>query len=463
MIAIENDPKCYKEIQQNWVDVAKELGHEILLFQSLEDFNTDFAKPENINKVILLILLSSDLIKGDLITGLESLRTKYKCDLLLSLFDDPLKPMKATEALPIHNIIYKPFDLTILKEHTRFAINKGQKLKPLFVHTTQANTVIESLKKFKILQLSEFAFKIDKAHKLEINKSYKFYHPLFSDKKNQHAWGRIINSAPDYYELIFCKTNTSVLNQLRRRIATSKQKVRDPNWIGLSENKQTTLKVALLMSDENITQSLQELLTRNFKELSFILSKDLVPKEKIEVDVVITEIAYDVKSLDLQFTKRPMVIRVFEKELERAPLEASFEIEFVQIEKPIDRALLVKIIKLCFPLLQENDEEIQRITIQLDEVTSLAEIINIQEFSEAAISFTDKVPYKLGDIIEIALPQEDENNLQKIRAKVNFVSEKPSSDKEKLYAQQFVLYGMKDEYLKLIRLWALQRHIAKKK
>ncbi|MEK6628329.1 MAG: hypothetical protein AABY53_06865 [Bdellovibrionota bacterium] len=463
LIAIESDPKCYKEIEQGWADVAKELGHEVLLFKTIEEFKTEFAKPEYLNKVILLIIVGHDKFKGDLKTELEAFKTKYKCDLLLSIFDDPIKPVKKTELLPVHNIIYKPFDLTILKEHTRFAVLKGQKLRPLFVHTTQASTTIESLKRFKILQLSEFAFKIDKAHTLEINKSYKFYNSLFANKKNQHAWGRVINSAADYYELVFSQVSPPVLTQIRKKVATSNQKVKAPNWIGLSENKHTALRIALQVSEEAVEKSLQELLSRNFKDLSFVLNKDINPKAKIIADVIITEMAYDTKLIETQFLKKPLIIRIFDKEIPRSELEKSFEIEFLRIEKPLDKALLVKMFKLCYPMMTEGGEEIQRITAQLSDDTMLAEVVNIQDFSEAGITFTDKIRHEVGEIIEIALPQDDEANRQEIKAKVNFASEKPSGDKEKVFSHQFVLFGMKDEYLKMIRLWALQKHIDKKK
>lgn len=463
LIAIESDPKCYKEIQESWSDVAVESGHEVLLFPSLEKFKTEFEKPDNINKIILLMLISNDQIKGDLIADLTALKTKYKCELLLSVFDDPLKPIKKVETLPVHNIIYKPFDLTILKEHTRFAILKGDKLKSMYVHTTQSNTEIESLKKFKILQLSEFGFKIDKAYSLDIHKCYKFYHPLFANKKGQHAWGRVINSTADHYELMFAQTHTTILSQLRRKVASTPLKIKNPSWIGLSENKEVTLSIALQVQEEPLELALQDLFTRNFKDLTFIANKTIDPKRKITADVLITEMDYDAKQLESQFTKKPLVIKIFDKDLSREELEKRFDLEFIRMEKPIDRALLVKMLKLCFPLLQEAGEEIHRITVAPNEPTSLAEVLKIQDFSEAAITFTDIVRHNVGDILDIALPQDDEINLQEIKARVNFASEKSSGDKEKVFTHQFVLFGMKDEHLKLIRLWALRKHIDRKK
>lgn len=464
IVAVESDAKNYKEIQENWVDVARDTGHEILLFKSIADMDADFAKPENASRTAILVMVNAESVTGDLTTVLNGIKEKYRCDLLLTAFDDKTKPIKNIEKLPVHNVIYKPFDLTILKEHTRFAILRGQKLKSMYVHTTQSPAIIESLKRFKILQLSEFAFKISKSHKLDLHKCYKFYHPLFANKKQQHAWGRVINATGDYYELLFSQNKNPVLAQLRRRVATSTQKVKAPNWIGLSENTQNALVVGIQIQDEPTQKSLEELLSRNFKDFFFILNKEIDPKTKLSCDVLITEMDHDQKSIEAQFEKKPLVIRVFEKDIERVELEKRFETEFIRMEKPIDKALLVKYLKYCFPQLVEGDEEIQRITATLDEPTMIAEELLIQDFSEASISFTDIIKHELGEIMEIALPKEDEANIQEIKARVNFAADKPEGpSKEKVYNHQFVLFGMRDELLKSLRLWALQKHIAKKK
>ena len=462
LIAIESDSKSVKEIKESWAEVAKELGYEFLLFNSLLEFSFEFEKPENINKVITLILIKYEELKSiDITKQIEDLKLKHKCEIMLSIFEDPLKPLKKSSLLPVRNIIYKPFDLTILKEHTRIALFHGQKVRTQFVHSAQVHAEIESLKKFKITQLSEFGFKLDKKYKLELNKPYKFYHPLFVNKKQQHLWARMVSETEAEYELYFCQMPIVVLSQIRKKIATSNTKVKYPTWTGSEVNEQFQLTIALQLSDEPTVAALQDLLSRNFKNITFLAGKAIDPKQNPAVDVLITDLDYDIKTLDSHFTSKPLIIRVYDKELSRQEVESRFEIETLRLEKPIDKAFLVKMFKILFPALL-GKEEMQRITIQLNEITSLSEIINIQEFSEAAILFTDKTQYQLDQIIEIALPQDDEANLREMTAKIHFVAAKYNNEKEKLYQQQLVLFGMKDEYLKLIRLWALQKYIERK-
>lgn len=468
LIAIERDPKCYKEIQDNWTEVATELNHELMLFNSVEEFNTEFSKPENSNKIIALILICleelQEELKGDLKTAddlhgvLQSLKERYKCELLLSMFNDPVKPLKNTEQLPVANVIYKPFDVTILKEHTRFALMPGKQVKTQYVHTTQTETIIESLKKFKMLELSEFGMKIDKKFPLELNKSYKFYHPVFSHRKSQHIWARMIHETADHYELFFSQSPTAVLSQMRKRIAAG-NKVKNPQWHGLSEsNTQKALTVAL-QTDDQVAQTLRDILNRNFKNLTFIAAADFDPNTPVEADVLITEMKYEEAQLTSQFVKRPLVIRIYDENLTRLELKPRLEVEYLRLEKPVDRVCLVKMFKLFYPHLEIAGEEILQVTAQIGEVTALAEVIKIKEFSEAAMLFGDKYVYPVDAVIEIALPQEDENSLQEVIGKVHFVNERPAPDG--LTQQQFVLFGMKDEYLKTMRLWSLQKHIEK--
>jgi hypothetical protein len=467
LIAVEHDPKCYKDIAESLVGLAKELGHEFLLFENLADFKTEFNKPEHAEHAVLLMIVSYEEAlkdpKKDLTTSLNEIKTQYKCDVLLTMFEDPLKPLKKSSFLPVQNIIYKPFDLTILKEHTRFALNLGTKIKTSYVHTTQVQTEIEMLKKFRISDISEFGFKVDKLNKLDPTIAYKFYHPLFESRKTQSIWARVVNETPDFYELLFCQSVPSILSHLRKKVATSPQKVKNATWAGLKTNTQKQLKIALQIDNTDLSESLQDLLTRNFKNLSFIQNKEIDPTAKITADVLLTEAALDQKILAQQFTNLPLVIRLYDasENLKRADLEAQFLTEFLRIEKPVDKAALMKSFKLFFPNLEEADEKVQLLTVHLDEMCSLSEVVKIQEFSEAAILFTDHTKYDLGQVLDIALPHEDETSLQEIKAKVHFSS--PNPDGHKLYEQQFVLFGMKDEHLKLLRLWALQKHIEKNK
>ena len=88
-------------------------------------------------------------------------------------------------------------------------------------------------------------------------------------------------------------------------------------------------------------------------------------------------------------------------------------------------------------------------------------MMELDEYSEAAMSFKAPVPLAVDSILDIALSQDDETLMKEMRAKVHYVDDAPRGDAG--YSHQLILFGMKDEFLKLIRLWTLQKHIQKNK
>lgn len=483
LVAVEHDAKCADDISASWKDLAKELGHEFLLFNSLLEMRTELKKPEHLDKALALILLPVEEIpsssspqskNNDTAAAIAALKEEFRCDLLISSFDDPLKPLKAHN-WPVPNIIYKPFDITILKEQTHFALSPGEKTKTQFVHNAQSEGQIEVIKKFNLLELSEFGFKADKTYPLVVGGVYKFYHPLFENKKSDytlmHTWARVLSETANHYELCFCQITAGVLSQIRKRVASSTQKVKHPAWQApqtdvFKHAQKKALTVALELSDANLIQSLQELLKRNFKNLNTVEivpvqhdpKKPILVTNPVAADVLITELEHQQKTLDAQFgAATPLVIRLTDESLERDQIEKRWAFETLRCDSHIDKAHLIKSLTLLFPLLEAGGEEIVRMSIELREVISMSEIAKTQEISEAAICLMSTNRLETHQMIDLALPQKDEAQIKEIKAKVHFSDAKKSAQG---YQTQVVLFGMRDEVLKELRLWTLHQHIA---
>lgn len=464
LIAVEHDPKCIRELTEAWQEVAKQLGHELMICPNLAELRAEMQKSERQSLPAVLLLVSLEELKidekkSDVAAEVEKLKAEFKCDVMVSCFDDPLKPHKKSDLWPVNNIIYKPFDLTILKEHTRFALHHSKKIRTLYVHNAQIESEVEVIKKFQLLELSEFSFKVDKKYPLKPGQVCKFYHGLFSNKKSQHAWVRVVNETPEHYELLFCQSIAVVLGQIRKRVAASTQKVKNPHWAGRADVANQTLHITLQLNDEKTVQAAQELLSRNFQNLSFTLPAEIDNSKKIKTDVLLTDVEYTPSQLESQFESAPLVIRFFENPVtERQQIEKLLQSETLRFEKNFDRAHLVKAFKALFPQLVAA-EEIQILSALMNEPISLSEVAKVQEFSEAAVLMTRSEHQPLNEMIELALPQEDESNIREIKAKVHYSSDKPAD--KGLFEQQLVLYGVRDEVLKQIRLWSLHQHIAK--
>lgn len=455
IVAIEPDPKTIKFINEALAELAKLLNYKVIVSTDLAAFKTEWAKPEYQDKPIALMILNAESVATNTLEAVTALKELYKCDLLISLFDDP-KFVRNADVWPIQNLLYKPFDVTILKEHTRFALMKNKKVQTQYVHTTRSKAEIESLKKLKAIQLTETGLKIAKVHPLVVGEVYKFYHPLFANNKQQHIWGRCVSETDQWYELMFCQLNPVILSSVRKKIVAAPTKLKNAVWTGRNKINLTNLIICLNISDEGQNAAIADLLQRNFEDISFLDKKDL--KGRSRLDLLITDVALDKRQLETQFEPTMTYIRLTtpNKPIKRIELEERFTHEVLRLEKPVDKAILVKMIKQLFPLLKEKENQ-QPITIGFEEPLMLSTLIAVEEYSEAAVGFRQSVKIPLDTMLDITLSQEDESLLKEMKAKVHYVDEGPSSDG--VFYHQMILYGMKDEFLKLIRLWTLQRHI----
>ena len=460
IVAIETDPKSVKDITESWSDIARSLNHKILIKESVAALKTEWEKPEYQGLKMVLILVPVELLGDKPVEFITELKTTYPdCTVLVSLFDNP-KFSKNSELWPVQNIIYKPFDATILKEHTRFALLKNQRVQTQYVHTTLAKAEVESLKKFKALQLTEFGFKLNKTYPLVLGHVYKFYHPLFINQKMQHIWARVIAEDNDSYELLFCQINATVLGQIRKKLVATTNRIRGAVWRGRTSATHLKIRIYISVSDPELGIVLTDLLKRKFSIVEFLDKKDISPTGQTKVDLLITDFGYDKKELERQFDPTVTYIRIVSKPVKRKELEERFTLETIRLETPVDKSILVRIIKQLFPLMHENDPS-PLSTATFDETVLLSTSMEVSEYSEAAMGIQQTILIPLDTMLDITLTQDDETQLREMKVKVHFVDSKLSADK--MYYHQVILFGMKDELLKLIRLWTLQQHIERNK
>lgn len=463
---IETDAKLAEIIQGATVNLCKEFDLAFIQKKSLKELDQFLALSENSEATISLLIISQDCIVQTTRESLLALQIQYKTHLVLTAFEDPQKPLKKTETWPVENIIYKPFDTAILQEHIRFSFIRNEKVKTTAVHSSKESTFLEKITPHTLVQLSDFGFTIASNSKYALNETYKFYHHNFVDKRKSSLWAKAISIAQtkDHttYEFIFSAPSLAVTTSLRLKYNESKNKIKNPLWLGSDKNKLNyTPSIYLQMSDTEELEKLTGYFSRKFKKAQVRQMPESAQKEKLICDLLISDKDFTNEQLQIYFKTAPLYFKISNAAFKnRADAEKILVTETVRLPKPIDRNYMGRLINSFFPNCEETDPNPMNWFAPTEQILHSA-MVEVSELSEAAFTYRRDSLLKRGDSQEFALPQEDETELRPILVKIQHANSNP--DTEKKYLHQAVFFGVRDDLLKKLRLWMLQSHINHKK
>lgn len=462
---IDTDAKTADSISEATLTLQQELQLKFIHKNNFTELDEFLKHEDQKEAVVTLLITSSDCVANLTTESLKALQTQYRTNIIVTAFEDPLKPLKKIETWPIENLIYKPFDLAILQEHIRFALIKSEKVKTVAVHSSPEKTQIEKIRRYQLTQLSEFGFTLESSNEFILNTAYKFYHLAFVDKKKSSQWAKPISKNNSTYEFIFCEPNLVVSTILRQRIVDahkSKSALKTVALLGFAANKATTEpKVCIQYSEADDYERLKDFFARKFPKTQIFQLPTPLTKEKLDCDLLITENDYSMEQLKLIFKTQPLFFKVATELFKsRAEAEEKLKTETVRLQKPVDRNFLGRLVTSYFPNTEETDINPPQ-WFQPVEPALYSEMIEVSELSEAAFVYHRETALKHGDYQEFALTQDDENELRPIKAKIQFVNAAPDADKK--YLHQIVFFGIREDLLKKLRLWMLQTHIHQKK
>ncbi len=459
---VDTDPKIAAAISTATEKLCQDLNLAYLHAHSLNELDQYLAKDENNAQRLALLVLSSDCIQHLNPDELKKIQIQYRTNMILTCFEDPLKPLKKTDTWPVENIIYKPFDPAILQEHLHFALVKNEKIKTIAVHSSPEKNEIEKIRRQYFLQLSEIGFSIESAFSYQFNTAYKFYHLSFVDQKKSSQWVKLLSKKNNVYEFVFCSPTQTVITHLREKSAASKNKIKNAHWPGHEKNHAVTDPVICIqMTDPEDFERLKDYFNRKFPKSQIIEFPTTPPKEKLKCDLMICENEFTPEQINFVFKTDPLCFRISNDPFpDRAAAEKILSKETLRLTKPIDRNYLGRMINSFFPGCVESDPN-PEYWFHLPDPALHSEMIEVNELSEAAFIYQNDRILPRGEFQEFALTQDDETELKPIKAKIQFADSHP--DVENKYLHQVVFFGIRDDMLKKIRLWMLQTHIDHKK
>lgn len=232
----------------------------------------------------------------------------------------------------------------------------------------------------------------------------------------------------------------------------------EPTLVVLNNNKKYIFKLISFIRGVTSNQmpclELKIMKLANFEKIDFL--KTLSPLKK-NIDLVFGSESFLKNCIKKNYYEKENKILIAKNSLsdndEKYWAQYVKDIFFI----PIDRQYLVK--KIYFVFLDVRQWDQNQFLIRSKEIQS-AQQIQLDEVSEAGLFFKYHRPLEIGSFRRFYLWTPDETQLLDYHANCNYTEE--IKEQKGTFFHHFVFFGMKDLYLKNIRLWVRENYILNK-
>lgn len=487
----------------DWLKLAVQTGPKAL---AMGGFKYKYDKSENLTPSAthqLRLVIAKNEMMGVQNLGLikraqEFFLRKQLCPpheptaLILTAFDSPDFDISLAEQRIINNVIFKPFDKLILKQHLEYALTGHHPVSITTVASMNLNSTIEMLKDISLNSLTETGFSSINNHEIPVGAFAKYYGESFRTDNKRSALAYCTSckkiSEKEYFcEFRYFGIDNQQISQIRRNILQNKN-------FKTSELKNTSTKnVKILVVDENLSAALdlkdylldkisnaEVFVYSNYGQmLSDLADKDTVHRQQLPANFDIVFGTFELFEVEMKkrweqigqyLTTRmqkngivkselPTLFLTSKKQLSAETLRAFNPWVADVLFLPLDRAYLLK--KLLSHTSSVVSKETTTLTsTQESNSIKVANPVEITEISEAGLVLKYYREISIGAFREFILVRNEETETTEIVGTVNF-NEKDKSN-EKSFLNHFVFFGMKDYYLKHIRLWLREAYIKSK-
>lgn len=413
--------------------------------------------------------------------------------LILTAFDSPSFDIKLAEDRIINNVIFKPFDKLILKQDIEYALTGQHPLGSSgTVATIKINSTIEMLKEVSLNSLTEVGFTTVNNHEIAIGTMTKYYAKAFEadNKKSLYAYCvscKEISSKEFLCTFHFFAAENQQISQLRKNILQDK----NSSSIELQNTQLAPSRILVVSEDIPLGLDLKIFLGDRFSNsevyvysnygqlLSDLADKDTPNKQILPASFDFIFSSYDLFEIEKEkkweqlceyFKDRGKRAQIELNELPRMFLISRKKIPTDEIKDlakwsrevfftPLDKSYMAK------KLISEhssfkNKSPVSLASLADDSTLKVANPVEITQISEAGLVMKYYRAISIGAFREFILWRPEENETPEIIGTVNF-HEEDKGGKE-FFVNHFVFFGMRDHYLKHIRLWLRDAYIKQK-
>ncbi|MFS4460116.1 hypothetical protein [Bdellovibrio sp. HCB2-146] len=411
--------------------------------------------------------------------------------LIITAFDSPDFDIKLAEERIINNVIFKPFDKLILKQDIEYALTGHHPLQSSSdIATMKISSTIEMLKEVPFESVSEVGFKTINNHEIRIGSTSKYYDKLFQTEHKRGIFATCISckevSEKEFHcEFAFLGADPAQIQQIRKHVLQNKAH----KTIPFNNSQKAQFNIIIFDEDAGVVSDIKSLLEEKFSHIhvdgyshSAQLLSDLDDKDTTHRRELPNHVDLFIASMDLFLDDGPKKWEQFTKVFadrckkrgtaEKIPDLALYTKKRQSAEQirdllkwakeifytPWDRLYFVKKLLLQWPALTPQNDTTYA---ELCEGGTLkvANPVQITQISEAGIILKYYRAIGVGSFREFILWRPDEVDTPEIIGTCNYAEKEQAGE---AFLNHFVFFGMKDHYLKHIRIWLREAYIKQK-
>lgn len=470
----------------DWMKVAMIKG-PLALAEGDVVANEDDELRMIISKNEMLGTHNMDLIKKTL----EFLIRKKFCipemptSFVLTAFDSPDFNVLDAENSTVDNVLFKPFDKLIVKQHLEFALSGHQPLDGSTLSAIEVKDSVEMLKRGQYESLSEIGFTSVSNIQMNIGGLTKYYADIFQAEARKSLYAYCISSVqkgPEEFanEFHFFAAENPQISRIRGHINQSSQVQTAP----IFKKAGQPMNVLVLSDNAAQVQDLKTLLQDKFARIT-VFAYPSVEKLHIELGSIPPDIHcvfanFEMFEIDKAKTWSALCAAFHEEAKKRGTTLAKDPDLFILAKKkispelfpelftfakdvyfaPLDRNYVMKKFSTFYDnLALQKSASVSFVTEQAK--LKIAALAKIKQVSEAGLVMNYHRRIEIGSFREFMLIRESESDSPEIAGICNYNEEHKEGQKN-VTSNHFIFFGMRDHFLKHIRLWIRETYIRQK-
>lgn len=383
--------------------------------------------------------------------------------ILVTCFEHSEKLVHDWALTGVFNLLPKPYDPLLLKQHLRIALHPSEPPKDFATHNLKTSARIEMLKEIPMEAVSEVGIVTRSERDVPLGRVTKLYGKIFGWKDRISVYARAFDQRPhptrkdekSVYMTWFGVAREQML-QIRSRFPKEEASL---SWRPEATAAQ---KVSfLILGDPSAPGTeLAGTLTRSFSNLEVLSFMDApgasVPLPETLGAVLFHRSLTEAVLKDARFKNVPKILIATSVPTDEE-LRADAQIGMDLVTLPTERVSFFKKISLLFPELKP-EADIAVHSFRWQEALNVGQPIEITEMSESGLTMKYERPLSLGSVRRFVLWQPVESGLPILTARC-YLSRKDQSGQDLNY---FVFFGMSDAEIKHIRVWMRDHFIQDK-